>query len=164
MVQEWVDQESGPVWEGVFDDFPAFVQRLRDQMSPETVQPGRVPSHHFWLVTHDQRVIGISSLRHWLMPHLEKEGGHIGYRIRPSERRKGYGTRLLALTLEKAIGIGLTRVLVTCDEDNIGSRRIIEKNGGQLAGKGISEMTGKPVLRYWIDLTRGAETRAEIPQ
>jgi len=51
--------------------------------------------------------------------------------------------------------MGLSRVLVTCDEDNLASRRVIEKNGGELASRGISERTGKPVLRYWIDLTDG---------
>ena len=79
------------------------------------------------------------------------EGGNIGYAIRPSERRKGFGTLILRLTLEKAKNIGLTRVLVTCDADNVASRKIIERNGGVLAGQVVSEHTGKLVMRYFID-------------
>jgi predicted acetyltransferase len=155
MVQEWLDREGVLVWQGVFHDFAAFVRRLLGESSLEKVQPGWVPCTHFWLIAPDNRVIGTSRLRHWLVPHLEQEGGHIGYEVRPSERRKGYGTRLLALTLDRAKDRGLSRVLVTCDEDNVGSRRVIEKNGGELAGKGVSERTGKPILRYWIELTAG---------
>ena len=88
------------------------------------------------------------------MPHLEKEGGHIGYDIRPSERRKGYGTVLLALTLKKAQELGLHEVLVTCDSDNVDSVRIIEKNGGELIGRAVSEHTGKEVNRYRIVFDR----------
>jgi predicted acetyltransferase len=98
-----------------------------------------------------QHVIGQSSLRHHLNPSLEREGGHIGYNIRPSERRKGFGTMILSLTLEKAKGIGLTRVFVTCDTDNVASARIIEKNGGRLQGQVISERSGKLINQYWIE-------------
>ena len=72
--------------------------------------------------------------------------------IRPSQRRRGYGTRILALTLDKARLLGLERVLVTCDDDNLGSARIIEKNGGLLASKGLSTSSGVLIRRYWIAL------------
>ena len=108
----------------------------------------------------DGRIIGTSRLRHWLVPHLEREGGHIGYDVCPSERRKDYGTRLLALTLEKAWGMALRQVLITCDEDNVASRKVIEANGDELASRGVSERTGKPILRYWIGLT-GSKGPAE---
>ena len=71
-------------------------------------------------------LIGVSSLRHHLTHALEHHGGHIGYAIRPSERRKGYGTRLLAMTLDQH-AMGFRRVLVTCDTDHIASARVIEK-------------------------------------
>ncbi|MHB8934154.1 MAG: GNAT family N-acetyltransferase, partial [Bellilinea sp.] len=93
-----------------------------------------------------------SRLRHRLTPLLEEEGGHIGYDIRPSERGKGYATLLLALTLEKARESGMAGVLVTCDEDNIASARVIEKNKGQLLNTVVSQTSGKQVRRYWIDL------------
>jgi len=97
-------------------------------------------------------VLGTMALRHYLTPLLEDVGGHIGYAIRPSERRKGYGTRILALTLERARAMGLGRVLVTCDTDNLGSARVIQRNGGALASEGHSVRTGTRVSRYWIDI------------
>jgi predicted acetyltransferase len=97
-------------------------------------------------------MIGITHLRHRLTDPLRKEGGHIGYNIRPSERRKGYGTKILELALDKAREIGLKRVLVTCDTDNVASGKIIRKNGGVFEGESISDRSGKPVSRYWIEL------------
>jgi predicted acetyltransferase len=97
-------------------------------------------------------ILGESRLRHWLTPNLEIEGGHIGYAIRPSMRRKGFGTKILALTLQKAVTFGLEKVLVTCDTHNIGSARIIEKNGGILAGYATSPRSGVQISQYWITL------------
>ena len=76
--------------------------------------------------------------------------GHIGYEIRPSKRRQGYDTKILRLGLEKARELDLHRVLVTCDEDNIGSKKIIEHNGGMF--ENAIEIEGDTVkkLRYWI--------------
>ena len=71
--------------------------------------------------------------------------------MRPSERRKGYGTLILELTLEKAKDLGLDKVLLTCDTDNVASAKIIEKNGGKLAGQAISNKNGKQISRYWIE-------------
>jgi len=152
MVQEFLDQAGVLAWNGALDDFAAFVQRLLNEALPEKVNPGWVPCTHYWLVTCSGRVVGTSRLRHWLVPHLEREGGHIGYEVQPSERGKGYGTCLLALTLRKAAARGLSRVLVTCDEDNAPSRRVIERHGGEIAGEGVSERTGKPIPRYRIEL------------
>ncbi|MEJ2209357.1 MAG: GNAT family N-acetyltransferase [Anaerolineae bacterium] len=146
MAAEW--RASG------IDRFAAYVQALEAQKDPDNVPPDWVPSTTFWLVTADGRVVGTSRLRHWLVPHLELEGGNIGYDVRPSERGKGYGTALLALTLEKARDLGLDEVLVTCDTDNLASVRVIEKNGGRLVGQGISDESGKLVNRYQIALDR----------
>jgi len=114
--------------------------------------PNRVPGSTYWLVADGLRIVGTSRLRHWLVPHLEKEGGHIGYDIRPSERKKGYGTEILSLTLAKARGLGLREVIVTCDSDNEGSLKIIEKNGGQHINPAVSDHSGKQVNRYKIVL------------
>jgi predicted acetyltransferase len=83
---------------------------------------------------------------------LEHRGGHIGYVIRPSRRKQGYGASLLSLMLEKAHELGLARVRITCDTDNIGSAKVIEKNNGALSATTISERTGKLISQYWIDL------------
>ena len=132
------------------NNFPAYIRHLDEAARDIGLQLSFVPCTTFWLIANDTQILGESRLRHRLTTSLEHEGGHIGYVIRPSGRRKGYGTRILALTLEKARDLGLNRVLLTCDTDNIGSARIIEKNGGKLASQGISNNSGKPISRYWI--------------
>lgn len=131
------------------DDFDAFLERLRDAEDPAKVSPHLVPGSTFWLVEAG-RVLARSGVRHGLMPHLEVEGGHIGYDVRPSARGQGVGTRLLALTLVEARRLGLLRVLLTCDDDNIASARVIEKNGGEAIESTVSPDSGKRVRRYWI--------------
>jgi len=133
-------------------DFGAFVRHLEDSARGVGLPDGYVPASTFWLVRDGRRVLGCSRLRHRLTQSLLREGGHIGYDIRPSERRKGYGTRILARTLERARDRGLRRVLVTCDTDNVASARIIQNNGGKFESEMISERSGKPVSRYWIEL------------
>ncbi len=133
------------------DDLAGLVAQLGRQAQGELLRPGQVTQTTSWLVDGDT-VIGESRFRHWLTPSLEIEGGHIGYLIRPSRRRQGCGTRLLALTLSLARAHGLTRVLVTCNTANQGSARVIQKNGGRFAGEVSSPATGLPVSRYWIAL------------
>ena len=151
MAQEW--KETGEDrFQDAFGDFVAYVQALNEKKEAQGLPPDRVPCSTFWLLADDRRIVGTSRLRHWLVPHLEKEGGHIGYDVRPSERRKGYGTILLFLTLDRARSLGLREVIVTCDSDNVGSARILEKNGGQALDTVISDQTGKQVNRYRIVL------------
>lgn len=155
---EAAGEPSIPAGSGVVlarSDFAAFVQRLRDDERGVGFKPGIVPSSAYWLLRHDAdsvTVVGVSALRHALTPALEDVGGHIGYSIRPSERRRGYGTRILALTLQYARVLGLDHVLVTCDTDNIGSARVIEKNGGVLASESYSALVEARISRYWITL------------
>ena len=132
-------------------DFRGHVQLLLEQTNPARLKPGYVPASEYWLIDGDEWV-GRLSLRHELNEFLLKIGGHIGYEIRPSKRRRGYGKEILRLGLEKARELGLRRVLVTCDEDNIGSKKIIEANGGRL--ENALEVEGERVrkLRYWIDI------------
>jgi predicted acetyltransferase len=133
-------------------DFAVYIDKLHNKSKGNDLPSGLVPVTTFWLVKDNQIILGESRLRHGLTPALEEFGGHIGYNIRPSQRRKGYGTLLLALTLEKAGLLGMRRVRVTCDTDNIGSVRIIENNGGMLSGYGISPRSGKQTSQYWITL------------
>ena len=133
------------------EDFPAFVQRLRDAVKGEGLPVGYVPCSTYWLVRNGQTILGTSNLRHQLTPMLLEEGGHIGYSIRPSERRKGYGTLILRLTLERARQLGITRALVTCDHGNIASAGVIRNNGGVFQDE-VPLARGKIKHRYWIDL------------
>ena len=139
-------------WERAQGDIAAYVKRLKDFSQGVGLAEGVVPESTYWLVKDGATFVGFSRLRHRLVPALEHHGGHVGYAIRPSERGKGYGTRLLALTLDKAREIGLDRVLVTCDTDNIPSVRVIEANGGVLEDQLISNRSGKMISRYWIAL------------
>lgn len=132
--------------------FAALVKRLTDMEHGIGIREDFVPQTTFWMVRDGSEVIGEVRLRHRLNSWLEQMGGHIGYVIRPSERRKGYGTRILEMALDEARTIGLTRALVTCDPDNIGSARIIERNGGVRDVDSQDPETGRLTLRYWIDL------------
>jgi predicted acetyltransferase len=134
-------------------DFDIYVRRLRNMARGLGLRPGWVTQSTFWTIEAGAPlIVGTLQLRHRLTPQLELEGGHIGYNIAPSLRNKGYGTQQLALGLEKARDLGLERVLITCDTDNVPSARVIQKNGGVFDSEVVSDLTGKPVSRYWIAL------------
>ncbi len=130
-------------------DFEAFVADLKNRAIPGKHPPELVPETWLWLVDGDE-YIGRASIRHELSEELLLVGGNIGYEIRPSRRRQGYGTRILALALERARDLGIRRVLVTCDTDNVGSRKIIEANGGRLENEIQVPNSTVRKLRYWI--------------
>ena len=136
----------------VIEDFPGYLRDLARYNAGVALPPGHVPNSTFFLARRGGEIVGRSALRHRLTPALEHEGGHIGYDIRPGARRRGYGTLILALTLERARGLGLARVLLTCDTDNAASARVIARNGGALAGQVVSHRSGKLISRYWIEL------------
>jgi predicted acetyltransferase len=97
------------------------------------------------------RIVGRTSIRHHLNSRLERIGGHIGYAVVPEFRRRGYATEILRQSLEIANDqLGIRRVLVTCDDDNVGSIRVIEKNGGVLHDVIAGPDLSKPKRRYWI--------------
>ena len=126
------------------DGCAAFVaERLRGA-DPEAPRPeGIVLCDYFWITDGDE-MVGFLALRHELTPWLLEEGGHIGYSVRPSRRREGHASRAVALATIRAKELGLERVLLTCDEDNVGSRRTIENAGG------VYEDSRKDKRRYWI--------------
>ena len=131
-------------------DVLVFVDVCTDHALGRNLPSGWVRQTTFWLVRDGRTILGCSRLRHRLTQFLAERGGHIGYDVRPSERRRGYGTRLLQLTLSEARKIGLTRVLVTADDSNVASWRIIERNGGQCEPKLLMTESGA-LRRYWID-------------
>lgn len=116
----------------------------------ETCPENRVPAHTLFLVEDNKRILGAINIRHYLNDYLLNYGGHIGYGIRPSERKKGYASLMLSLALSKAKELGINKALITCDKDNLGSARTIMKNGGVLENE-VQEGY-KITQRYWIEL------------
>lgn len=133
-------------------DFAAYVQNRIDYSVGRNLRPGYVPASTFWLMDGDGSIVGWVSLRHRLNENLAHRGGHIGYYIRPSARCKGYGTLICRLALCEAKKLGIERVLITCAKDNVGSNRIIQKNGGVLENDVWDEQDKELVNRYWVEL------------
>ncbi len=156
--------------EGLRLHFAAFVMDLKRLAEKSRVRECGYQDKVFWLIDRDEYV-GQTSIRPELgTPYLVTYGGHIGYSIRPSKRRSGYGGRLLELAVEKVAGMGLAKILVTCDSDNDASKKIIERNGGQFESAmamsaDILEVEGRKPgesvdkLRYWIELPVAAKGR-----
>lgn len=128
------------------DDFAELVRFLLTQREESTPRPRSfVAFTELWMVEDDE-YLGRISLRHELNELLYEWGGHIGYVVRPSARRRGHASAALAGMLEVCRSRGIDPVLITCDENNLGSRRVIEGAGGDY------EDSREGKRRYWIDL------------
>lgn len=152
--QEWVESGEDMIpWVISKDpsDFEAMIQFLSNNEKGEGIPENWVPDSTFWLVV-DGKVIGAVNIRHRLTEKLLKCGGHIGYGIRPNERRKGYAKQMLAFALQKAKELGIEKALVVCDEGNIASEKTILKNGGVPDSKFVEE-DGNVIHRFWIQLS-----------
>ncbi|MCL2415291.1 MAG: GNAT family N-acetyltransferase [Defluviitaleaceae bacterium] len=101
---------------------------------------------------HNGEIIGTIQIRHKLNEHLMQSGGHIGYGIRPSERRKGYATQMLKLALDRCREMGIGAVLITCDKQNTASAKTIIKNGGIFEDEFVDIHDGNTMQRYWVNL------------
>jgi predicted acetyltransferase len=124
--------------------FAAYAQSLQAASLEDSPRPpGWVPATTLWWLD-GQEYLGRLAIRHRLNDFLRELGGHIGYDVRPSSRRSGHATRMLHAALPIAHGLGLDRVLITCDVGNVGSRRVIEANGGQ-----FEDQRGEK-LRFWV--------------
>ncbi len=132
------------------DDIDCFLQFIDNNEKGKNLPDGWVPDSTFWLVK-GKLIIGVVNIRHQLTEMLLTIGGHIGYGIRPSERRKGYATKILELALLEAKRVDINKALVTCDADNIGSLKAILKNGG-IEDEEFIEDDGNVVKRFWIEL------------
>ena len=106
----------------------------------------------FYVRPSDRKIVGMIQVRYYFNEYLEKYAGHIGYSVRPSERRKGYAKQMLRDCLPFCREIGLESVLITCDEDNEGSRRTILANGGVYESTVFEPEEGLTLQRYWIHL------------
>ena len=132
----------------------SIIETMMNNRDVNKLKTGYVPSYDYFFVD-DDKLIGVIHIRVRLTDSLFRYGGHIGYAINPFYWRQGYGTKLLSLGLEKARELGMTdKVLVTCDDDNIGSAKVIENNGGILENKVENSDRGETFVtrRYWIKL------------
>ena len=118
------------IWANDFHDFDDYVKSIN---ATEELNNDWDPDTTLFCLDRDRNIfVGAVSIRHYLNDKLLKTGGHIGDGIRPGERRKGYATAMIALALEECKKLGITRVLMCCDKNNIGSAKSIIKNGGVL--------------------------------
>ena len=156
MIDEWkLDQEihrtnhsPWAIFKNDYHDFDYYLEHLE----LKEAAGDRVPDSVFFLLDEDRdRLLGAVNIRHYLNESLLKEGGHIGDGIRPSERRKGYATEMIRLALIECKKMGIDKVLMTCDKDNIGSARSIVKNGGVLENEFVNS-DGDAEQRYWITI------------
>ena len=115
-----------------------------------TVREGWVPAEQYIAVNEENKIVGMLNFRKNLNEFLLQSGGHIGYSVAPSERRKGYATKMLQLALQEAPKYGLTKVLITCTDHNLGSIGVIENNGGVLEDIQIDPHDNELTRRYWI--------------
>ncbi len=133
-------------------DFAAFLVKLNDCAGGIGI-PEEFSAHStYWLVRDHTQVVGVSNIRHSLTPALRREGGSIGYGIRPSVRRQGLGVAILHHSLHRAAELGLSRVLITCCKNNVASARTIVRNGGVLESEEYLANRGEVVQRYWINI------------
>lgn len=131
-----------------FDDARAYniFEKYDNYRHERNLKPNRVGSDYYWLVDEERNYfIGEISIRHRLTDELKRYGGHIGYGIRFSEWKKGYGTLILRLALEKAKNIGITTALITCNDDNYGSAKVMENNDFVLQDKVPNVINGKAI-------------------
>jgi predicted acetyltransferase len=131
-------------------DYKDLVEEWKINKTEKAYEQGFVPSTLYFLVDENDRIYGAVHIRHELNDFLLSYGGHIGYGIRPSERKKGYASKMLSMALPKAKELGIKRALVTCDKENIGSAKTILNNGGVLENEILQE--GELTQRYWIEL------------
>ena len=156
MIDEWkIDQEINHTnhspWAIFKNDYHDFDYYLANLEHKEPID-GKVPSSTFFLLDTERNILlGAVNIRHYLNDYLLKYGGHIGDGIRPSERGKGYGTEMIRLALIECEKLGINKVLMVCDKDNIASAKTIINNGGILENEIIDE-DGDINQRYWIEL------------
>jgi predicted acetyltransferase len=136
-------QRFGLTWNDP-DAFANYVRQLRADSLEDTPRAvGYVPSTTWWWVD-EGGYLGRIAVRHRLTPFLLEVGGHIGYDIRPSARLRGHATAMLRAVLPHAQALGIDPALLTCDHDNVGSRKVIEANSGVLEDRrGVK-------LRFWV--------------
>ena len=156
-LQEFLDNgENEIAGDGGLDrikDFDKWLEKVRKDLSTETIDKDRIPATLYLTIRKsDRKIVGNLQIRHFLNEKLLNYGGHIGDSVRPSERRKGYATEQIRLALDKCRELGINNVLMDCDKNNIGSAKSIQNNGGILENE--IYVGNELVQRYWISLKK----------
>ena len=134
-----------------FSSIEDWLEELKKRSSEATVPEGLVPSSTYLGVREkDNYIVGMIDIRHYLNEYLTQVGGHIGYGVRKTERNKGYAKQMLKLALEKCKELKIKKVLITCDEDNIASEKVILSANVKL--EDIRNIDGENKKRFWIEL------------
>ena len=136
-------------WGGRWDTAEGFAAYVQEKVAERdgVVDPDWVRCTNLWWVV-DGQYVGRMSIRHELNDWLSEVGGHIGYDVRRSRRREGHATAMLAAALTVACELGIEQALLTCDDDNLASRIVIERNGGVL------EDVRRRKMRFWVPTSR----------
>lgn len=132
--------EAGMEWN-------SYLDILEGHHLGKNLPTGRVPAT-FLIADHEGDLIGRASIRHELNDYLMNFGGHIGYGVRPAFRNRGFAGQILAQSLKLINAMGVREVLITCTDENIASRKVIEAHGGIL--ENIVDQEGRTTRRYWI--------------
>ena len=136
-----------------FENPEEYIKTCAEYEDPQTVPTHLVPATQFLFIRKsDNKLVGMIQVRQCFNDYLKKYAGHIGYSVRPSERRKGYAKEMLRITLPFCREIGLNKVLITCTDGNIGSEKTILANGGVYESTVHEPNENKNLKRFWINL------------
>ena len=134
-----------------FENPEEYIKVCEEYEDPDTVPPHLVPATQFLFIRKsDNRLIGMLQVRHSLNEYLENYAGHIGYSVRPSERRKGYAKKMLKIALPFCRKLGLDKVMISCVDGNIASEKTILANGGFYESTAHEPNTNRDLKRFWI--------------
>lgn len=135
-----------------FNNIDEWLNKVKESENLEHIPYGMVPSTQFLCINENNKIVGMIHIRHSLNEHLTQIGGHVGYSVRPDERRKGVAKWMLGESLKFLRERGVQQVLITCDSDNLGSKRTIQTHGGIQDTTPPSAKKYKGVERYWIEI------------
>ena len=131
--------------------YEQWLQRVIADLDIANILPSRAPSFtYFYIREEDDKIVGMINIRFVLNDFLRKEGGHIGYCIRPTERKKHYATNMLHAALEICDKLEIHEVIVSCDQSNVASAKVIQNCGGALEAEFYSETFHEIIQRYII--------------
>ena len=158
-INEFYEYQSDINGSGALDRFlsestyEAWLEKVLADIDIANVEKPRVPAlTYFYVREEDDKIVGMVNIRLALNDFLREEGGHIGYSIRPTERRKHYGTEMLKDALKVCETIGIREVLVSCDKSNIASAKVIQNSNGKLDAEFYSETFGEVIQRYVVSI------------